>query len=277
MQLRTIPHFRTVPSDLILFDFTDSGGDCQESLYANASWLFPASSTKTRVIPMGALSGRQMEIAIWRKTNAKGDAHRTPFSLNWIDRRADSNSWNVEIARALEYLVVFCTVRGRGLASQCLSAQDQTLTVGEIKSSINRRSSLTLEDCSCVELTIGKLLPQVANYGDALHLDTPVQNQLIVGSTEERNQCAAIAMAAACEWQLQNGPNRVHGAIRVNFLESALRAQEILLAKAVLTISDQEEIALPDLLHSAIHDATDYGGGRDVRFFNWPFLHAVWK
>ena len=259
------------------FDFTELGKDCQDILYDKDSWVYPASSKKCTPIRITDLSDRQKKIADWWKSSAPCPAIISPFVLNWLDQRASSDNWDQEAREALSFLVQFGTERDRGLAADALTSGVEKHIVGRRTRAAVWGESLSLEDCSTVELDIGKLLLHVVDFGDSIHLNTVLQKRLDCTGPVERNQCAILSFAAAAEWVLQRRPNRVPGNQRVGFLASSFRAGEIRKADEVTVRAKGGTSDLPVLLTGALHDVYTFSHGRDIRLLNCFLLPAFWE
>ena len=114
--------FSDIPEDFRHFYFTEFGRDALAILFANDEWAHPNFAHGCKPFPTSALTPRQRTIAVWRGVNAIGDIRISPFLLNWLDERAESDECSVEVQLAPSYQSQFGAGRHRASASHVLSA-----------------------------------------------------------------------------------------------------------------------------------------------------------
>ena len=68
-----------------------------------------------------------------------------------------------------------------------------------------------------VELGIGKLGSRAVDYGDSIHFWGNMKRRPNFGCSAGSNRCDSLAVAAGCEWDMRNRPNRASGMQRVGF------------------------------------------------------------
>ena len=129
-------------------------------------------------------------------------------------------------------------------------------------------SKVSLIDVESEEISFGLLRFHVLDSGDALELNSGLQNDMACGASSERNQCALLAMAAGVEWSLQKRPHRAPARSRVQFVAREIRGEELAMARQLAE-------PMPRVLMSAVHDVVSLGRDRDIRVPNWFIVPII--
>ena len=152
-----------------------------------------------------------------------------PFILNWLDKRAVDTNWEKEVRRAIWYLKENGSSRDKQLALSALStnSDDKQCEVGRQKRAVIWCDSISMNDCRCVQLQLGRLSFYVVDFGDSSHLNPDMRIALNTGNSTEFNQCALLKLAVVMEWIGRRNPSRAPCRKRVGLVASELRAAEL--------------------------------------------------
>ena len=124
------------PDDFFHFDPNELEEKGQKILFPTDEWARPKNMHANRMVPMKELTTRQKAIALWWKKMEPIDLRITPFLLNWLDKRAESDFCNIEVNKALSYLVQYGSERDRELAADVVARRSDACAVGRTMSNI---------------------------------------------------------------------------------------------------------------------------------------------